>query len=93
VATEVDALAWSVAALAHEAQHVAGRFDEATAECHGMQSIAQAASMLGYRERDARYLATVYWKRFSPWLSKSYRSSECQSGGRLDMRPRDDRWP
>jgi hypothetical protein len=31
-------VAWSVALLAHEAQHVRRLWDEAVAECYGMQS-------------------------------------------------------
>jgi hypothetical protein len=88
-----DALAWSVGALAHEAQHVAGIFSEIEAECYGMQSIARAARLLGRTAREARYLATLYWKHWYFWVSREYWSRECRNGGRLDLRPNTGRWP
>jgi hypothetical protein len=88
-----DALAWSVAALGHEAQHVAGIRDEVQAECYGMQSIARAARLLGRTPREGQYLATVYWKHWYVWLTPSYRSRECRNGGRLDLRKADRSWP
>jgi len=88
-----DAWAWAVAALAHEAYHVAGVSDEATAECYGMQSITRTARQLGRSAADGRELTVRYLKRWRPGLPSAYRSSECRSNGRLDLDPGRASWP
>jgi hypothetical protein len=88
----VDALAWAVHTLAHEAQHARGILDEATAECYGLQTTADAAIQLGRSRKDAAYLAAVYWKHWYVWLGDRWRSSECRPGGRLDL-DRSRHWP
>jgi hypothetical protein len=88
-----DALAWSTYVLAHEAAHVSGVTSEAKADCHGMQSIAKAAVMLGRTNAEAAYLATLYWKHWYPWQIPDFRSSECRNGGQLDLHPRRASWP
>jgi hypothetical protein len=89
-----EVLAFSVAALAHEAQHVSGELDEATAECHGMQSINEATQALGRTISEGRYLASLYWKTtYQAHGDSAYRSEECRNGGRLDLNPESDRWP
>jgi hypothetical protein len=88
------ALAWSVAMLAHESQHVKGIYNEATAECYGMQSITAAAEALGRTEAEGRYLAWLYWTEAYPKHSDpAYLSDECRDGGRLDLRPQSAIWP
>jgi hypothetical protein len=88
----VDALAWAVHTLAHEAQHARGILDEATAECYGLQTTADAAIQLGRSRKDAAYLAAVYWKHWYVWLGDHWRSSECRRGGLLDLHRRG-QWP
>jgi hypothetical protein len=88
-----DALAWSVETLAHESMHVSGIRDEAKAECYGMQRIPIAAAGLGRTADEGRYLATLYWRHWYPWITPSYRSQECRNGGRLDLHPASDVWP
>jgi hypothetical protein len=88
-----DALAWSVATLAHESMHVAGIRNEAIAECYGMQRIRAAAVGLGRTAHEGRYLATLFWRHWYPWIPPGYRSRACRNGGRLDLRPRSDLWP
>lgn len=90
---DFDALAWSLAALAHESQHVAGHVNEAEAECYGAQSIQALARLLGRTAGEGRYLATVYWRHWHVWLRPSYRSPECRNDGRLDRHPQTDVWP
>lgn len=88
------ALAWSVATLAHEAQHLKGVSNEAKAECYGMQSITTATKALGRTEAEGRYLASLYWEDAYPkHRDPAYVSEECREGGRLDLRPRVDVWP
>jgi hypothetical protein len=81
----VDAAAWAIHVLAHESQHARGILDEATAECYGLQTTAEAAVHLGRSRNDASYLAAVYWKHWYVWLDDAWRSSECRPGGRLDL--------
>jgi hypothetical protein len=88
-----DALAWSLGALAHEAQHASGVRNEVRADCYGMQSIATAAGALGRTAAEGRYLAALYWKHWYVWLDQRYRSRECRDGGRLDLNPGIARWP
>jgi hypothetical protein len=88
-----DALAWSVETLAHESMHVAGIPNEAKAECYGMQAIRAAADGFGRTAKEGRYLATLYWRHWYPWVAPAYRSRECRNGGRLDLRRATDVWP
>jgi hypothetical protein len=91
-AGSVDAVAWAVHALAHEAAHARGILNEATAECYGLQTTADVAMQLGRSRKDADYLAAVYWKHWYVWLGDHWRSSECRRGGRLDVHRRG-QWP
>lgn len=88
-----DALAWSVATVAHESMHVSGIRNEAVAECYGMQRIRVVAAGLGRTAHEGRYLATLFWKHWYPWIPPGYRSRECRNGGSLDLHPRSDVWP
>jgi hypothetical protein len=88
-----DALAWSVETLAHESMHVLGIRSEAEAECYGMQTVRAAAVGLGRTAKEGRYLATLYWRHWYPWVGPGYRWSECRNGGRLDLRSASDLWP
>jgi hypothetical protein len=88
-----DALAWSVATLAHESMHVSGIRNEAIAECYGMQRIRATAVGLGRTAHEGRYLATLFWRHWYSWLPPGYRSRECRKGGPLDLHPRSEVWP
>jgi hypothetical protein len=88
------ALAFSVAVLAHEAQHISGISNEALAECYGMQSITNAAQLLGRSEEEGRHLASLYWEdEYHEHANPAYMSEECRDGGSLDLRPQIDVWP
>jgi hypothetical protein len=89
----IDAVAWSVGMLAHEAQHAAGTHDEVAVECAGAQSVARAARLLGRTRQESRFLATVYWKHWYLWHSPGYSSPDCRNRGPLDARPAVDLWP
>jgi hypothetical protein len=93
IGREADALAWSVAALAHEAQHVRGLRDEAVTDCYGMQTIEGAALTLSRNVDEGRALAKRYWRRWQPWLDEPWRSDECRNGGALDLNPTRAAWP
>jgi hypothetical protein len=88
-----DALALSVATLAHESVHVTGNLSEGLAECWGMQAIAAAAVELGRSQKEGRYLAELYWRHWYRFRRRPYWSSECRNGGALDLRPNTDIWP
>jgi hypothetical protein len=90
-----SALAFSVATLAHEAQHLRGILNEAKAECYGMQAITQTAQLLGRTIIEGGYLAELYW-RYSyndADRDRAYFSDECRNGGSLDLRPDTNVWP
>jgi hypothetical protein len=88
-----EQLAWSVGALAHEAQHVRGVLNEGKAECFGVQSITTIAQALGRTSEEGRYLARLYWT--STYLARDsrYRPEQCRDGGRLDLHPETHSWP
>jgi hypothetical protein len=88
-----EQLAWSVGALAHEAQHVRGVMNEGKAECFGIQSIAKIAEALGRRSEEGRYLARLHWT--STYLARAsrFRPEQCRDGGRLDVHPETHAWP
>jgi hypothetical protein len=88
-----DALARSVASLAHEAAHVSGIRDEAKADCYGLQWIGRAARMLGRTRAEGAYLATLYLKHWRPWHPPAYLSGECRNRGKLDLNPQSTVWP
>jgi hypothetical protein len=89
------AVAFSVATLAHEAQHLRGIFNEAKAECYGMQAITRTAQLLGRSEAEGRYLAELYWRDeyHDEDRDPAYVSGECRDGGRLDLSPTSNVWP
>jgi hypothetical protein len=90
----VAGLAWSLAALAHETQHVRGVDNEAAAECYALQTMTTTAEALGRTESDGRKLMQVYWAYGYPeHEDPAYSSTECRDGGRLDLNPATDAWP
>jgi hypothetical protein len=86
-------IAAGVSILMHEAHHANGVFNEALAECLGLQDIRSAAQRLGADERYAGMLADTYWDELYPTLPDLYRSPECKDGGRLDQHPSSSVWP
>jgi hypothetical protein len=87
-------LAWSLAALAHETQHVRGIANEAAAECYALQTMTITAEALGRPEEEGFYLTQLYWTHGYPKHGDAaYSSPECRDGGRLDLNPASDAWP
>ena len=74
----------AVHVLTHEAMHMRGETNEATAECEAVQRDAQTARMLGATERQAQGLARYYWQIVYPDMPDDYRTSDCAPGGGLD---------
>ena len=82
--------------VAHESYHLWGAQEEAKAECYGLQSIFYVATQLGASLEQAKELGRLYWSSLyrvhgTQW--PKYYSPDCRNGGRLDLRPRDGRWP
>jgi hypothetical protein len=92
-ADAVRRLASGVDVLAHEAEHSAGRFNEAVAECYAMQKVRRAARLLGARPAFAARLARVVWLEIYPFGLPRYHSDRCRDGGPLDLRPKSAVWP
>lgn len=90
---ELLEVALGVAILMHEAHHAGGVFDEAVAECLGVQDIRPAAQRLGADQSYAGHLAEAYWNELYPTLPRYYQSPECRDGGRLDQHPSSSVWP
>ncbi len=89
--TSAQAIAMHV--VVHEAMHVAGDFDEASAECHAMQHDAQAAVLFGASPANASRLVTLYATATYPHMPDEYRSGGCVAGGALDLSPGDGVFP
>jgi phosphoglycolate phosphatase-like HAD superfamily hydrolase len=88
--TVAEETVFSIATVAHEAQHIGGVENEARAECFGLQQAPEAVRALGL-DRGGRNLAWYAW-RFSQ-SPKSYRSNECRPGGTLDRSRETRSWP
>jgi hypothetical protein len=91
-----QAAAMVLEVVAHESYHLWGARDEAKAECYGLQSIFYVANRLGAPLDEAKALGHLYWttvyrQHGTEW--PSYYSPACRSGGSLDLRPGDPRWP
>lgn len=85
--------AWSVKALAHEAQHLRGIENEAKAECYGVQTMREVGNGLGLGDEEAQSLAEYAWLYIYPRARGEYRSVDCHDGGGLDLRPATAVWP
>jgi len=83
----------AVHVLTHEAMHLAGRLDEARAECEAVQRDARTARLLGATAEQAHELSVRYWQQVYPRLSDDYRSAACAPGGALDEHLSDAPWP
>lgn len=83
----------AVHVLSHEARHMAGTTDEATAECEAMQRDAWAARLLGASADQARLLARTYWRVVYPEMPDGYSSPACGPGQPLDEHLTDPPWP
>jgi hypothetical protein len=79
--------------LAHEAWHLAGHQDEATAECYALQRISFVAGALGASLAEGAQLANAAFVALYPQMPEQYRSSECRDGGSLDLRPESSVFP
>ena len=85
-------MAFAVNALAHEAVHTEGIYNEAVTQCYSMQRTAQLAVLLGRSRSFGRELARLVWLHYGDF-PRRYRTSACHDGGRLDLRPRSHVWP
>ena len=88
--------AMALQVVSHEAYHLWGAFEEAKAECYGLQSIFYVADQLGASLEQGKELGRLYWTTLyrvhgTKW--PKYWSPDCRNGGRLDLRPNDARWP
>jgi hypothetical protein len=77
----------SLETLAHEAWHLAGHVNEATAECYALQRIAFVAAALGAPPEQGTELARAAFVVLYPRMPEEYRSAECRDGGSLDLTP------
>lgn len=74
----------AVHVLTHEAMHLRGETNEATAECQAVQRDRATAVLLGATARQADKLARTYWLTVYPDMPDDYSSAECRPGGALD---------
>lgn len=79
--------------LTHEAFHLAGLADEATADCYALQTSSWVAQRLGAPRADGRAMAHWYLTHVYPYKPTEYFSGECRNGGRLDLHRDSAVWP
>lgn len=80
--------------VSHEAAHLAGIDDEASAHCQGLQNLAWWARQFGASVDDADAIALYFWeKRYPRNRGTEYWSSSCRDGGPLDIFPDISEWP
>ena len=86
----------SLAVLAHEAWHLRGVRDEGTTECYALQSGVDLGRRLGLSESRARQLMRQELAENALRAGRGTEylvPAECRDGGRLDLDPRDTRFP
>jgi hypothetical protein len=86
----------ALAVLAHEAWHLRGVADEGETECYALQSGVALGRRLGLSEERARQLMRqqLAENALRSGGSFEYRvPPECRDGARLDLAPRDGRFP
>jgi hypothetical protein len=83
----------AVLVLAHEAQHAAGVYNEAKAECYAVQHVRRMAGLLGMNASYGALLEDFTWTRIYPLEPPGYSSPECRPGGALDLRKGVSAWP
>jgi hypothetical protein len=90
---EIVETARALSTLAHESFHLAGIRGEAAAECYATQTVDFVAEKLGATAAQGELVA-AWAARTSPKTHpQEYHSTECRSGGALDLEPRTAAWP
>jgi hypothetical protein len=72
--------------LTHEAMHMHGWQDEATAQCYAIQEDAWTVRQLGGSAEEGRAIARFLYA-LQPGMPAEYQASSCGPGGALDLRP------
>jgi hypothetical protein len=90
---EVVETARALSTIAHESFHLAGIRDEAAAECYATQTVDFVAEKLGATAAQGQIVATWAARTSPKTHPQEYHSSECRSGGALDLEPRTAAWP
>ena len=85
--------AMAVDVLAHESWHLRGVIDEAETECRSLQTMAWTAQQLGATAEQGHAMARAEYDGVYREMPDAYRSGACVDGGKLDMRPSDERFP
>lgn len=67
----------AVEVVVHEAEHVSGDFNEASAECKAMKALPDIALKLGATEPQAQLLAKLYREQVHPMLADKYQNGTC----------------
>lgn len=85
----------TVAAVGHEAMHIAGITSEAVAECLGLQVTTIVAQRLGATTKFAYEIGRDYVSAYDGRIDvlPEYWSSQCYDGGTLDLWPKRPGWP
>jgi hypothetical protein len=86
---ELNKVAFAVATLAHEGEHIAeDESTESIVECYATQDVAAVASSLGASVAVANQLGNEYADNQTAWANNKYDAPPtCYDGGPLDLDP------
>jgi hypothetical protein len=90
---DAQRVAWAVDAITHESFHMRGIADEAVTECYSMQTMGWTATQLGATPEQGRAMAALVYETGYRQMPDMYQSTDCADGGRLDLNPKDPRFP
>jgi hypothetical protein len=82
----------AVNTLAHESMHLRGFTNEAQAQCYAIQLDAWTVVRLGGTAAEGADVASLVLA-LQPYVPDEYRSSDCRSGGSLDLWPKTAAFP
>ncbi len=92
--TESYHLAFMLATLAHEAEHLRSPYaSEAEVECFAVQRVRSLVAGAGRSLRYQREMASLAWDVGYLDLPDEYRTDRCRDGGPLDLHPGSNVWP
>jgi hypothetical protein len=81
-----EPIAEAINTLTHEAMHMRGWIDEATAQWFAIQEDAWTTRELGGTAEEGRVVADFVLAT-QPGLPREYQSAACRPGGALDLHP------
>lgn len=89
------ATVYALQTIGHEATHIGGVYDEAAAECYGMQLTPLVANRFGATPTFSFEIGADYLPLYIEFTrgNAPYETPHCHDGGLLDLFPNETGWP